>query len=81
MAQQLSSCRERLQPDYRSDCVPVVKVARLNGENVASEKKGNSLKVSGEGLHAVTSPAAAATVVLRQELALKSSLTRVTFRL
>ena len=47
----------------------VGEVARLNSENVASEKKRNSLKLSGDRLHAVTGPAAAA-VVLREELAL-----------
>ena len=54
MAQQFSSCRERLQVDCRSECVAVVEVARLNSENVASEKKRNSLKLSGDRLHAVT---------------------------
>ena len=48
-----SSCRERLQPDCRSECVAVVEVSRLNSDNVASEKKRNSLKLSGDGLHAV----------------------------
>ena len=38
----------------RSECVAVVEVARLNSENVASEKKRNSLKLSGDRLHAVT---------------------------
>ena len=69
MAQQFSSCRERLQPDSRSECFAVVEFARLNSENVASEKKRNSLKLSGDRLHTMTSPAAAA-VVLREELAL-----------
>ena len=54
LAQQFSSCRERLQPDCRSECVAVVEVARLNSENVASEKKRKSLKLSCDGLHAVT---------------------------
>ena len=50
-----SSCRERrLQPDCRSECVAVVEVARLDSENVATEKKSNSLKLSGDRLHAVT---------------------------
>ena len=49
-----TSCCERLQPDRRSECVAVVEVARLNSEHVASEKKRNSLKLSGDGLHAVT---------------------------
>ena len=71
MAQQFSSCRERWQPDRRIECVAVVEVARLNSEHVASEKKRNSLKLSGDRLPAVTRPAAAA-VVLREELALKS---------
>ena len=66
MAQQFSSCRERLQPDCRRECVAVVEVARLNSENVASEKKRNTLKLSVDGLHAVTCPAAAAAVVLRE---------------
>ena len=71
MAQQFSFRRERLPPDCRSECVAVVEVARLNSENVnvASESKRNSLKLSGDRLHAVTLPAAAA-VVLREELAL-----------
>ena len=69
MAQQFSSYRERLQPDCRGECVAVVELARLNSENVASEKKRNSLKLSGDRLHTMTSPAAAA-VVLREELAL-----------
>ena len=51
MAQEFSSCRERLQPDCRSECVAVVEVARLNSENVASEKKRKSLKLSGDRLH------------------------------
>ena len=54
-----------------SECVAVVEVARLNVKNVASEKKRNSLKVSGDRLHSVKRPASAA-VVLREELALKS---------
>ena len=54
LAQQFSSCRERSQPHCRSECVAVVEVARLNRENVASEKKRNSLKLSGDRLHAVT---------------------------
>jgi len=54
LAQQFSSYRERLQPDCRGECVAVVEVARLNSENVASEKKRNSLKLSGDRLHAVT---------------------------
>ena len=58
-----------MQPDCRSECVTVVEVARLNSENVASEKKTNSLKLSGDRLHVVTCPAAAA-VALREELAL-----------
>ena len=37
-----------------SECVAVVEFARLNIENVASEKKRNSLKLSGDRLHAVT---------------------------
>ena len=53
LAQQFSSCRERLQPDCPSECV-VVEFARLNSENVASEKKRNSLKLLGGRLHAVT---------------------------
>ena len=69
MAQQFSSCRERLQPDCWSECVAVVEVARLDSENVASEKKRNSLKLSGDRLPAVTRTAAAA-VVLREELVL-----------
>ena len=36
-----------------SECVAVVEFARLNSENVASEKKRNSLKLSGDRLHAV----------------------------
>ena len=43
----------RSQPDCRSECVAVVEVARLNSENVASERKRNSLKLSGDRLHAV----------------------------
>ena len=54
----LSSCRERLQPDCRRECVAVVEFPRLNNENVASEiaseKKRKSLKLSGDRLHAVT---------------------------
>ena len=38
----------------RSECVAVAEVARLKSENVASEKKRNSLKLSGDRLHAVT---------------------------
>ena len=34
--------------------VAVVEFARLNSENVASEKKRDSLKLSGNRLHAVT---------------------------
>ena len=41
-------------PNCRSECVAVVEVARLNSENVASEKRRNSLKLSGDRLHAVT---------------------------
>ena len=37
-----------------SECVAVVEAARLDSENVASEKKRNSLKISGDRLHAVT---------------------------
>ena len=37
-----------------SEFVAVVEVARLNSENVASEKKRNSLKLSDDRLHAVT---------------------------
>ena len=37
-----------------SECVAVVEVARLKSENVAGEKKRNSLKLSGDRLHAVT---------------------------
>ena len=37
-----------------SECVDVVEVARLDSENVAIEKKSNSLKLSGDRLHAVT---------------------------
>ena len=48
LAQQLCYFSERLQPDCRSEC------ARLNSENVASENKINSLKLSGDRLHAVT---------------------------
>ena len=58
-----------MQPDCWSECVAVVEVARLNIENVASEKKRNSLKLSGDRLPAVTRTAAAA-VVLREELVL-----------
>ena len=54
LAQQFSSCRERLQPDCRSECVAVAEFARRNSENVESEKKRNSLKISGDRLHAVT---------------------------
>ena len=54
MRSSCSSCRERLQPDCRSECVAVVEFARPNSENVASEKKRNSLKLSGDRLHAVT---------------------------
>ena len=54
LAKQFSSCRERLPPDCRSECVAVVEVARLNSENVASEKKRSSLELSGDRLHAVT---------------------------
>ena len=36
------------------ECVAVVEVAGLNNENVASEKKRNSLKLWGDRLHAVT---------------------------
>ena len=54
MAQQFSFRRERLPPDCRSECVAVVEVARLNSENVASEKKRSSLELSGDRLHAVT---------------------------
>ena len=57
----------KVQPDCRSECVAVAKVARLN--SVAIEKKTNSLKLSGDRLHVVTCPAAAA-VALREELAL-----------
>ena len=53
LAQQFSSCRERLQPDCWSECVAVVEVARLNSEDVASENKRNRLKLSGDRLHAV----------------------------
>ena len=35
-----------------SECVAVVEVARLNSENVSREKKRNSLKLSGDRLHA-----------------------------
>ena len=66
LVQQFSSCRERFQPDCWSQYVAVVEVARLNSENVASEKKRNTLKLSDDGLHAVTCPAAAAAVVLRE---------------
>ena len=34
--------------------VAVVEAARLDSENVASEKKSNSFKLSGDRLHAVT---------------------------
>ena len=51
---QFASCHERLQPDCRNECAAVVEIARLNRENVAGEKKRNSLKLSGDGLHAVT---------------------------
>ena len=37
-----------------SECVAVVGVARLDSENVAIEKKSNSLKLLGDRLHAVT---------------------------
>ena len=37
-----------------SECVAVVEVARLNSEDVASEKKRNNLKLWGDRLHAVT---------------------------
>ena len=37
-----------------SEFVAVVEVARLNSENVASEKKRNRVKLSGDRLHAMT---------------------------
>ena len=54
LAQQFSSCRGRLYPDCRSECAAVVEFATLNSENVAREKKRNSVKLSGDRLHAVT---------------------------
>ena len=47
LAQQFSSCRERLQPDCRSERVAVVEFARLNSEHAASEKEKKQLQALG----------------------------------
>ena len=53
MAQQFSFLSRKVAARL-SECGAVVEVARLNSENVASEKKRNSLKLTGDKLHAAT---------------------------